>query len=388
MQLPRTKTVVAILALGLALAPAAHAGIIVYEDEESGQKVEIGGRIHIQYHLEDPDGGDSTDELFFRRVRPEFNASINEDWDSRVQLEVGEAEDDNELSLRDVYVVYKGWEGVTLTMGNQKPPASREFLTSSNEQQLVERTFVGDHNYGDLDRVLAAQLKGKPADGKLQWAVAAGSASIDPDASRLDFDTPVNRNSDFNEGWVLAAGLDFFPMGEVKFSQGDLERGDTRVGFRIYGSTWSNDGDNDTYTEDGVSIDEGKVDIDSVTGFGGGIALRSHGLSVDAEYRQADADTVPGDFTGGLYRFGETTLDAYALEGGYAFSERFEIVAGYSSLDADNYEDSWNATSVGFNTFFEQHKAKLQLTYQMGENVDGISGVDADDLFLQLQYAF
>lgn len=388
MQHSRIGTLAAIVALGLTLVPAAHAGIVVYEDEESGKKVEIGGRFQIQYLMEDPNEGDSTDDLFFRRVRPEIKAQFNDKWSSKFQLDVGKAEDGNEVAIKDAFFQYKGAEGVTLTFGNQKPPSSRELLTSSKEQQLVERTFIGDHNYGVLDRMLGVKLDGDGADGKFGWALMGGAAEVDPDASKLDWDTPVNRNGDFNQGWALAAGIDFAPMGEVDFSQGDLERGSTKFGARVHGYTWSNDGDNDTYTEDGISIDEGKVDIDSATGLGVDLAFRSNGLSIDAGYMTVDADTVPTDFTGGLYQNGETSLDILAVEGGFAFSEHFEIVAGYDSLDADNYEDSWDRTSFGFNTFFEKHKAKLQLTYQMGENVDGISGVDADTVYAQLQYAF
>lgn len=388
MQHSRIKALAAVAALGLAVAPAAHGGIVVYEDEESGKEVEIGGRIQIQYFMDDPEDGDSSDDFFFRRVRPEFEASINENWASKVQLEVGGAEDGDEVDLKDVYFQYKGWENATLTLGNSNPTFSRELLTSSKEQQLVERTFVGDHNYGVLDRFLGAKLNGDQADGKFHWGISAGVASMDPDVTRLDLDTPVNRNSDFNDGLTLSGSLDFFPMGEIDFSQGDLDHGPTRLGFRVSGYNWSNDDDNNTYTEDGVSLDEEKADIDSATGLELSLAFRSNGWSIDAQANQIDGETVVSDFTGGLFVNGETTLDSYSVEGGYVFADRFEIVAGYDSLDSDGYEDSWNRTSVGFNTFFEQHNAKMQLTYQMGENVDGVSGVDADNLYVQFQYAF
>lgn len=388
MQHSRIRAVAAIAVFGLALAPAARAGIVVYQDEEKGQEVEIGGRIQIQYFVDDPDDGDSTDDFFFRRVRPEFEASINENWASKVQLEVGEAADGDELKLKDVYFQYKGWENMTLTMGNQNPPYSRELITTSKEQQLVERTFVGDHNYGVLDRFLAFKLDGSQADGKFQWGAAAGVASMDPDVTRLDLDTPVNRNGDFNDGLTLSGSLDFFPMGEIDFTQGDLDHGPTRLGLRVSGYNWSNDDDNNTYTEGGVSLDEEKADIDSATGLEVSVALRSNGWSVDAQANQIDGETVVSDFTGGLFENGETTLDVYAIEGGYAFGDRFEIVAGYDSLDADGYQDAWTRTSVGFNTFFEKQKAKMQVSYQMGENIDGVSEVDGNNLYVQFQYAF
>lgn len=378
-----------VLAAAVALTvPAAHAGIVIYD--EDGKVVEFGGRIQIQYYSEDPDGGESSDDVFFRRLRPEFEAQINERWMGKVQLEVGEAEDENELKLKDAYARYMGWKNVTLTLGNVLPPYSRELKTTSKEQQLIERTFVGDHNYGVLDRFLAVLLDGEQADGKFQWALAGGWASVDPEATRLDLDTPVNRNGDFNDGLTLSGSLDFFPLGEVDFKQGDLDHGPTRWGFRISGYSWENDDDNNTYTDPttGLSISETKADIDSATGLEASLALRSHGWSFDAQYNQIEGDTVDPTFTGGLYRAGSTTLDAYAIEGGYAFNDKVELVAGYDSLDADNYADAWTRTGFGLNWFFEKQKAKVQFTYLIGENVDGVPGADANETFVQFQYAW
>jgi len=45
-------------------------------------------------------------------------------------------------------------------------------------------------------------------------------------------------------------------------------------------------------------------------------------------------------------------------------------------------------TNVGLNWFFNKHKAKVQLTYRMGENVDGVDGADTDTTYLQTQFVF
>lgn len=67
---------------------------------------------------------------------------------------------------------------------------------------------------------------------------------------------------------------------------------------------------------------------------------------------------------------------------------KLEIVAGYSSQDADNYATEWNRTSLGANYFIKKHDIKVQLTWQMNEDEDGVKGKDADKVFLQTQYVF
>lgn len=370
--------------LALAAAGPLHAsGITVYKGD-NGEYVKLGGRIQIQYYREDPDTGSTTDELFFRRLRPYVEGSLHPDWLGKFQIDFGKAEGDNEVAIKDAYMQYKGYENMKVTFGNANFPFSREFLTSSKNQQLVERTFVGDHNYGTPDRNIGLHLTGHSGDKKLTWAASAASASIDPDNSKLDFDTPVNRNADFNDGWMFGGRVDFHPFGFLKFSQGDFT-GDMKATIGVAAFTWSNDDDNNTFTPGCGS----KCDVDTVTGYEVSGAFRAGGFSVDAEYNLFDAELTENGITGGIYRNSQTELKNWSVEGGYmVIPNRLELVAGYSSQDADNYTNEWNRTSIGANYFFRKHDVKVQLTWQMNEDMDGIPGNDADEVFLQTQYVF
>jgi hypothetical protein len=302
---------------------------------------------------------------------------------------MGDATGDNEIAVKDAYMQYKGFEGMKVTVGNAYFPFSREALTSSKYQQLVERTFVGDHNYGTPDRNLGVHLTGHNGGKTLTWGLSGASAAIDPDAEKLDFDTPVNKSSDFNEGWMLGGRVDWHPFGELKMSQGDF-KGETKATIGVAAYTWSNDDDNNSYTNAlGVSTSASKADVDSVNAFEVSAALRAKGFSVDAEYNLFNADTVDNNFTGGMFRNGSTELTNWAVEGGYmVVPAKLELVAGYESMDADNYADTWNRTSVGANWFLHKHDVKVQVTYRMGENVDGVAGNDLDEVYLQGQYVF
>lgn len=375
----------AVVTFAAAITPA-EAGITVFK--EGDKYVKIGGRIQLQFHQADPDGGESTDEMFFRRLRPYIEGSLHRDWKGKLQWDMGKAEDDNEIAVKDAYLQYKGIDGIKITVGNANFPFSREFLTSSKKQHLVERTFVGDHNYGTPDRQLGVHVTGAAVEKKLTYGLSVAQAGLDPDDDKLDFDTLANRNSDFNEGWMVGGRVDFHPLGQLKMSQGDFKR-ETKATISVGAFVWSNDDDNNTRTTDGVADDAGKPDVDSVTGMELSAAFRGYGLSVDAEYNLFDAETIDPAVSQGIWKSGETELTNLAVEGGYmVLPEKLELVAGYEVQDADGYAEEWTRTSVGANYFFNKHDIKLQATYRMGENLKGKDGNDEDELFVQAQYVF
>jgi len=381
MQLTTNKIIHVAVVTALATPLSVVAGGITYKDGDDYLKV--GGRIQLQYHQVQPDGGDTTDEIFFRRLRPYIEGSTHKDWKAKIQWDMGKAEGENEIAIKDAYFQYKRMSNAKLTIGNANFPFSREFLTSSKYQQLVERTFVGDHNYGTPDRNVGIHMTGNTESKKITWGASATIASIDPDVKKLDFDTPVNRNDDFNDGFMIGGRVDFHPFGKLKFSQGDFS-GKTKATIGMAAYSWSNDNDNNTYTPGATS----KADVDSVTGLELSGAFRAAGFSIDAQYNSFDADTVESGFTGGLYQNGTTTLTNAAVEGGYMFNNTIEIVAGYQTQDADGYATAWNRTSVGANWFINKHDTKVQLTYRMGENLNGVENADEDEVFLQTQFVF
>lgn len=367
--------------LATTIVPATAVAGVTYKDGD--KYIKLGGRIQMQYHLSDPEGGEKTDELFFRRLRPYIEGSLYKNWKGKIQWDMGKAEGDNEIAVKDAYMQYKTQSGTKIIVGNKVFPFSREMITSSKKQQLVERTFVGDHNYGTPDRNMGVHLKGLASDKMFNWGAAITQASIDPDDQKLDFDSPANANKDFNEGFMVGGRVEMSFGNRVKFSQGDFSnKTATSIGFGAY--TWSNDGDNNSGNEV-----NNKADVDSVTGLELSAAFRGKGFSVDAQINSFDAETVVATYTGGVYKDGATTLTNAAVEAGYMVSPKtFELVLGYQTQDADNYADAWNRTSVGANWFIEKHKIKVQMTYRMGENLKGNADKNEDEFYLQTQYVF
>ena len=363
--------------LAAAIVPAVSNAGITYKDGD--KYIKIGGRIQMQYHQIDPDGGEKTDEIFFRRLRPYLEGSLHKNWKGKIQWDMGGADGSNEMSVKDAYMQYKTESGTKISVGNKQFPFSREGLTSSKKQQLVERTFVGDHNYGTPDRNMGVHLAGHGSDKLFTWGAAITQASIDPDKDKLDFDTPANKNDDFNEGFMVGGRIEMHFGDKVGYSQGDFS-GKSKSSIAIGAYSWSNDEDNNTAA---------KPDIDSVTGLELSGTYRGNSLSVDAQFNSFDADTVDSTITSGMYKDGTTNLTSAAIEAGYMVSpDTLELVLGYQTQDADNYADAWNRTSVGANWFIHKHDIKVQMTYRVGENLKGATGADENELFIQTQFVF
>ncbi len=370
---------------------AAHAGgVTVYEKDE--KFVKLGGRIHVQYYQMSPDGESSTDKIFLRRLRPYVEGSLHKDWKGKLQWDMGKGKDDNELAVKSAYLQYKGFSAGKLYIGNFKLGYSREEMISSERQQTVERTFVGDHNYGIAEYLVGVRFDGFAAGKKISYILSAGGMNLDPDDKKLDFDTPVNTKKDWNEGWVAGGRVDYHPLGYLPFSQGDFS-GEQKLTVGLGAFAWSNDDDNNTYTQSGkhdaVAAANNEVDVDSANGAEISVAYRVAGFSLDAQYNVINASTVDSDYSGGIFKSGETTLTQMALKGGYmVIPSKLELVAAVESMDADGYKDVWRRNSIGANWFFHKHDIKVQLTYRQGENKDGKKGADLDELFLQTQYVF
>ncbi|MCK5237634.1 MAG: hypothetical protein KAR06_11720, partial [Deltaproteobacteria bacterium] len=221
------------------------AGITIYK--EGDKYVKVGGRIHLQYNNYEPEAMSATDDLFLRRFRPYIEMGLFSDFSAKFEWDMAKGSGDNELSVQGAYVKYSGIEDLSVIIGNYVFPFSREVYTSSNNQQLVERTFVGDHNFGVPDMVLGLHLKGSFMDKKLELMASYASAAVDPLSKKLDIESPVNSDSDFNEGWIYGVRVDYHPLGNLKMSQGDFDR-ELKATVSLALEGWENDGDNNTNT--------------------------------------------------------------------------------------------------------------------------------------------
>jgi hypothetical protein len=379
------------LCAGLILAATfpAHAadGLMLYQNGANSLKV--GGRAQAQYHWLDADPGTSQDDLFFRRVTPNLEATLGKDWFARLQIELVSATNGRRLTqYKDAYAQFKGMSGMKFNLGNVAFPFSREFLTSAERQQFVERTLAGSRSYGVPYRNLGLHLTGECDATRITYGFSTARATIHPDDTKITFDTPLNKGDDMNNGWIAGGRVDFHPFGKLAFSQGDFDR-KTKATIGVAAYTWNNSGNN-TYTDaTGSSTSTSKNDVDQVQGAEVSSAVRYKGWSADAEYNRIKANAVDRGFTHGIYKSGQAVLRTYMVKAGYmVIAGKLELVAGYQGTDADTYAKTWTGASVGANWFINKNDLKLQTTFQQSKDVKGVPGKNQNELFAQMQYVF
>ena len=52
--------------------------------------------------------------MFFRRLRPYIEGSVHKDWVGKFQFDLGKAEGDNEIEVKDAYLQYRGIDGLKI----------------------------------------------------------------------------------------------------------------------------------------------------------------------------------------------------------------------------------------------------------------------------------
>jgi phosphate-selective porin OprO/OprP len=265
----------AVFGVAAMMSSPVFAGGVRYEDGDKYLK--LGGRVQVQYRNIDVDEGGSIDKLFFRRLRPYIEGSAHKDWKAKWQFDLG----GGHLKLKDAYFKYSGYDWGNVTVGNAYVQFSREATTSSKYQQLVERTFVGDHNYGSPDRQLGVHLDGDLSEA-FSWSSSLASMAHDPNNRKLDFESPadIDNGVDFQEGYGAAGRVAFHPMGMVKKSQGDFGTESFVFEFAVGGFAWENDKDNLLGLQrdaDGASVFGGEA-ADTITGLEVSLAVRGAGL--------------------------------------------------------------------------------------------------------------
>lgn len=381
----RTASVLAGMATA-AMPMIASAGITLYEEGE--KSLEIGGRLQPQYRMVDGDSSsgsdDSGDDFFLRRMRFYIEGTVTEDIYGIWQVDFGDTSEDPEV--KDAFIQYSGLPAGSIQVGNMNVPYSRELLTSSKRQQFVERTVVGDHNFGVADRQIGVLYQVAPND---LFEISAGvfNAGLESDLDKVDFESRVTEDPDYF-GKMFAARLDFTPLGSFKMAQGAFGE-QTKFGIGLNAFHWDNDDDAGFDDFQADSSPEGEYD--TVTGLGIDAAFRSGYFSADAAVQYTDAeitdetrDALAGlgsaDGIGFVNGDGDVQFTTYMIKGGYMLvPSKLEFVAGFSALDLDDgYRDSTGNVisddmdkrySAGLNYFFNKHNAKIQLTYEMGRDI-------------------
>jgi len=346
--------------------------------------ISFSGYMQPQYEFVTSDG-ETEDRAFFRRLFVTLDASTAKDWSAEVQADLGRvASGGDRIVIKNAYVQYGGWRerGITLTLGNQKPPFSRSLITSSSKRSFVERPFTGDRAFGSPGRMIGLKAEGWHRERSIYWSGMAGITRHSPDAGEVRLDGAAEGGQGWAEGPMVVARIELHPLGEVARDHGDFNRGPLRVtvGAAAYG--WWNDDDAEPHG--GEAVDAASVGAVELSG-----GLRGSGLTIEAEVERVTGDAIEAGVTHGLYLDGHLRLNKASLESGcMVLRERLELLGGADLLSTDAFDTSWHRLSAGMNVYLNRHALKFSLMHRESFNEGGVEGARSRATYIQTQFAF
>jgi len=192
-----------------------HTGPLKWETNEGEFKLQVGGRVMVDYANFDEDnvtyeGGNGTE---FRRARLFVAGTMFHDWDWKAQYDFA----GNETEIKDAYIRYTGWDLGKFTIGQFKQPFGLEELTSSKYITFMERAMAT--NAFATSRRIGLGING--AGDHWTWA-----ASV--------YGREEGDNTDGDEGYGAGARLTWAPWNEK-----------TRVIHLGAAGAWEDPNDND-----------------------------------------------------------------------------------------------------------------------------------------------
>jgi hypothetical protein len=381
----------AVILLAAVAAGAVPASAQIVVTDHGDQKLTIGGYIQPQYNRVVIADDRARDLTLFRRMVLTLQGTTTQNWLGTFQFDVAPATAGDPVIVKDANLQYLGLKprGLTITIGNQKPPFSRSLLTSSAKRNLVERPFTGDRSLGSPGRALGVKMEGVNHAHTWLWSGEIASSLHAPAANQIRIDGVAEADSGWNEGILVVGRMEFQPQGEIPREQADLRGGKWKCGVALAGYTWHNDGDRNDYTQDGVSTSPAYADAAEVNGVEASAALRGGGWSIDTEFERISSQALDRGFTGGLYAAGKATLTKASAEAGrMIIARRLEVVAAYDVVDARTYDRPWQRAAAGLSWYASAHNVRFQLMHRVSHDDRGVAGARIATTFAQAQFAF
>jgi phosphate-selective porin OprO and OprP len=379
----------AILAAAAAILISAATPGFGQNTPAAASTVKVGGYTQAQYELIARDG-DTTDRVFFRRVMVALDAAPAPHWAARVQADLAPLTSGGNVILKDAYLRYTGLEGrgLTLTIGNQKPPFSRSLYVSSARRGLVERPYTGDRGFGSPGRIIAIKLDGRNAGDRVQWSGALGSALHAPDVDSLRLDSIAEAGADWNQGVVGIGRIEFHPFGATARDWGAFG-GPSRIVIGAAAYAWRNDGDHNAYTTAGRATDPSRADLQLARGAELSVGWRGRRVSVDSEYHYVSASTIDETFTGGIYERGDAVLHEWSVEAGLMIVPgTIEMLGSIDALDIAARDPRATRQALGVNWYIVGHALKVSLMERWTSDDRGVRGARLHATYAQAQVAF
>jgi phosphate-selective porin OprO/OprP len=230
-----------------------------------------------------------------------------------------------------------------LKAGQFKAPFSQQQLTSSGNQQLVDRSIL------DSPFVPARQI------GVQLWGQVGPQGIADFVDWRFGVFNGNGRtvSANDNDNFEYVGRVMISPWGSVGYSESNLEAYDLRLSFA---GEYNN---NDTIVQPATGARTG-TDVET---FGAAVILKAFkALFVYGQYFSGESETAAGV---------ESDREGWLIQGGWLLTPKWEIAGRWARLDpntdatTDNDQTEWRA---GISWYMNRHNWKLQADYGQTEN--------------------
>lgn len=310
-------------------------------------KISLGGMIQTQFETGNaPDSRFSNaDRFLLRRVRLHVAGSFLENFNWKLEAELGNANLKNNASYRaqatDAYIAWTRYDFANVKMGQFKTPFGYEQLQSDSTIFFAERSFVNDRF--TMGRELGASVSGDFLDKRLGYVVGA-------------FNGPASNNGfNDNEQFSYVGRLTGTPW------KGKINN---------WESQWSVGAD--AYTSRDTSA--GSISMQDFGFTSDTFAGDRRAWAVDTQFKMGPFD-VQGEYFRGHFKptnrvpFARVNADGFQVTAAaFVIPKILQPAIRYESFnpDVNKAGDSTDEWVFGLNYYIKAHDLKLQLDYHLG----------------------
>jgi hypothetical protein len=277
-----------------------------------------------------------------RRFKTKFDGWIYSK-DLTFELQLNWPDSSNVLEDANLdYDFTSGRKLFRLKAGQFKAPFSQQQLTSSGNQQLVDRSIL------DGFFVPARQI------GLQLWGQFGSQAVADFVDWRVGVFNGNGRtvSANDNDKFEYNARVMVSPWGSVGYSESNLEEYDLRLSFI---GEYHN---NDTIVQPATGARTG-TDVET---FGAGVVVKAfRSLFLYGQYYSGESENPAGV---------ETDREGWLIQGGWLFTPRWEIAGRWAQIDPNTETDNNDQTEWrgGVSWYMNKHNWKIQADYGETEN--------------------
>jgi phosphate-selective porin OprO/OprP len=291
----------------------------------------------------EPAGDPDRTSFTIRRMRTKFDGWVYTK-DLTYELQFDTAQQSNLLQDANVnYDFTEGKKAFMMKVGQYKVPFGRQELTSSGNQQFVDRSVVsGTFARG---RDIGVQLWGTPFNSRIDWRVGVFNGN----------GRTVSRND--NDDLQVNARLMWQPFGDVRYSESDFESTDRpllALGVGYEGSS------RPVAAAGTTAAHENDQTITAAD-----VAFKFKGFSLFGELFQRENDRT-------LATLSDFDDSGFVVQAGYfVIPQKLEVALRFGELDPnddlDDNEREERGLALGY--FFNKHNHKLQADYRELEDI-------------------